>query len=371
MINLKWLLVIVFTLALSACSDEEDAVDASTEVLLPQNAPRPVIELFTVEVETFTEVINATGTIAAKQTSKIGPLVEGILEKVYVRVGDRLQKGDPMFQMRASEYQQAVDQADAVYQVAQAELDLGIKKLNRAKRLHQDNLLSQSDLDLIETAAKVAAAQFGSAQAALASANQRLKDTLVVAPFNGTVTGRFADEGVYMSNRFSMGGQSAVVELSEAEIVAGIMRVPEAQLPKLKLGQKAILYQSDASDGYESEVFIINDRVDPMTRTGEFRLPVENPDYKIKPGQFTHATVFMAARDFIKVPRTAVVEEDGVQFVFRKNGNVWEKIRVTAIAFDDESLEIQAGLAAGQGIARLAQLNSKTSPLREALYVDR
>lgn len=367
----RLLLVSIFTIALSACSTEEDAVNASTEVLMPDSPPAPIIELFTIKTESFTEVIEATGTIAAKQTSKIGPLVEGILEKVYVRVGDRPRKGERLFQMRISEYQQAADQAGAVLQVAEAELGLGIKKLNRAKRLHQDNLLSQGDLDLIETAAKVANAQFISAKAALASANQRLKDTLVLAPFDGTVTGRFADEGVYMSNRFSMGGQSSVVELSEADIVAGIMRVPEALLPKLELGQKAILYPGGVSAGYESEVFIINDRVDPTTRTGEFRLPVQNLDYKIKPGQFTHAKVFMAARDIIKVPRTAIIEEDGIQFAFRQNGNRLVRIQVKAIAFNDEFLELKSGLAAGQKIALSAQHISKTSLLREAHYVDR
>ena len=371
MIIFRRLILVVLTISLSACSGEQEALEASKEMAVQTSPLPPDIEIFTVEVEPFTEVIKATGTIAAKQTSRIGPLVEGVLEKVYVRVGDRPRKGEPLFQMRVTEYQQAFDQATAAFQVARAELDLSIKKLKRAKRLRQDNLLSQDDLDLTETSASIARAQLNSAQASLAAANQLLKDTLVVAPFDGTVTGRFADEGVYMSNRFSMGAQSSVVELSEADIVAGIMRVPEAQLPKLKLGQSAILYPGEVNEGYESKVYIINDRVDPTTRTAEFRLPVQNKDYKIKPGQFAFAEVFMAPRDVIKVPKTAVVEEQAHQFVFLQQDNSWVKTKVKSIAFDDEFFEIQQGLSAGQKVARLAHLVSKNSTVREAHHVDR
>ena len=371
MSQFRWLLVAMFVVLLGACSGDEEAVNDLKEVPERDSPSPPVVELITIENEFFTETIKATGTIAAKQTSKIGPLVEGVLEKVFVRVGDRPIKGEPLFQMRVAEYQQAADQAEAAFQVARAELDLSIKKLKRAKRLRQNNLLSQDDLDLTETSARVARAKFDSAKALLSSANQRLEDTVVVAPFDGTVTARFADEGIYMSNRFSMGGQSSVVELSEANIVAGIMRVPEAQLPKLKLGQSAVLYPGEIGGGYESEVFIINDRVDPATRTAEFRLPVRNEDYKIKPGQFAHAEVFIAPREIIKVPRTAIVEEGGRQFALQQKGAGWVKTPVKAIAFNDEFLEIYEGLSAGQKIARLAHLVSETSPSSAAYYVDR
>ena len=48
---------------------------------------------------------------------------------------------------------------------------------------------------------------------------QNLKDSTVVAPFRGVVTERFQDEGVYLSNRFSGMGNSAVLELQEIQIV--------------------------------------------------------------------------------------------------------------------------------------------------------
>lgn len=371
MSSYRLLLATSLLILLSSCTGDEKPEATATRA--PQgNAPRaPELEVFTIKTETFSETIKATGTIAAKQTSRIGPLVEGVLEKVFVRVGDRPRKGEPLFQMRIAEYQQAVDQAKAALQVANAELGLQVKKLTRAKQLRIDNLLSQDDLDLTETSVSVARARSNSAHAALASAVQRLKDTLVLAPFNGTVTGRFADEGVYMSNRFSMGGQSSVVELSEAEIVAGIMRVPEAQLAKLKLGQRAMVYPGELSVGFESEVFIINDRVDPNTRMAEFRLPVQNDDYKIKPGQFTYAEVFVPPRELIKVPRTAVLELDDGQMVLVKMGGTWVRTPIKAVAFNDEFLEVLQGLSVGQQIAFAAHKVKDLTTNMTASHVDR
>ncbi|MEL0145148.1 MAG: efflux RND transporter periplasmic adaptor subunit, partial [Alphaproteobacteria bacterium] len=240
------------------------------------------------------EVIRASGTIAAKQTSRIGPLVEGVVDEIFVRVGDRPRRGDPLFRTRQNDYRQAVNEAQARLDVVRAELELKQKRFVRARSLVARNLLSQEQFELTETDVAVAQAQLRSAEAALATAEQQLGDTIVHAPFDGTITGRFADEGVYMSNRFSMGGQSAVVELAEAHIVAGIMQAPEAVLSRLRLGQRALLYVGESSPPRETEVFIINDRVDPATRMAEFRLPVRNDDYAIKPGQFVRAEVHTA-----------------------------------------------------------------------------
>ena len=359
--------MIPLTILLSACAQEVPQQSVSEKA---QDQTPAAIEVYEIHSETFSETIRATGTIAAKQTSRIGPLVEGVLETVYVRVGDRPRKGDPLFKMRTEEYQQAVDQAQAQLLVAQAEMQLSVKKLSRAKELRRDNLLSQDDLDLTETSARVAQARYKSAKALLASAQQNLRDTIVVAPFDGTITGRFSDEGVYMSNRFSTGGQSSVVELSEAEIVAGIMRVPEAQLSKLKLGQRAILYPAGSDQGYESEVFIINDRVDPTTRTAEFRLPVKNDDYTIKPGQFTSAEVFVEPRDLIKVPRSAVNNESASTTVFIRQNTKWIEHPVKVKAFDDEHFEVLEGLVAGQEIALVANTFSLDSLVDTQNHVD-
>ncbi|MBX3707083.1 MAG: efflux RND transporter periplasmic adaptor subunit [Pseudomonadales bacterium] len=293
------------------------------------------------------EVIRASGTIAAKQTSRIGPLVEGVVDEIFVRVGDRPRRGDPLFRTRQNGYRQAVNEAQARLDVVRAELELKQKRFVRARSLVARNLLSQEQFELTETDVAVAQAQLRSAEAALATAEQQLGDTIVHAPFDGTITGRFADEGVYMSNRFSMGGQSAVVELAEAHIVAGIMQAPEAVLSRLRLGQRALLYVGESSPPRETEVFIINDRVDPATRMAEFRLPVRNDDYAIKPGQFVRAEVLTGKTTALTLPRSTIRETQGQKFVVLVDGQSTERRNVQVRDLNTDDVEVLAGLKEG------------------------
>ncbi|MFX3658397.1 MAG: efflux RND transporter periplasmic adaptor subunit [bacterium] len=221
------------------------------------------------------------------------------------------------------------------------------KRFVRARSLVARNLLSQEQFELTETDVAVAQAQLRSAEAALATAEQQLGDTIVHAPFDGTITGRFADEGVYMSNRFSMGGQSAVVELAEAHIVAGIMQAPEAVLSRLRLGQRALLYVGESSPPRETEVFIINDRVDPATRMAEFRLPVRNDDYAIKPGQFVRAEVLTGKTTALTLPRSTIRETQGQKFVVLVDGQSTERRNVQVRDLNTDDVEVLAGLKEG------------------------
>ncbi len=369
------LIIMIFSIA-SGCEPVSQAqqVDQSTRTEhTATRGTRPIIEVVTVSRTIHQETINATGTVAAKQTSRIGPMVEGIIEKIFVRVGDRPRKGDPLFQVRTVEYEQLVDQARAALSVAYADQELRMKRLQRARQLATRNLLSIDELDLTTAAAKVAQANAEGARSSLAAAEQHLKDTLVLAPFNGTVTGRFADEGVYMSNRFSMGDQSSVIELSEAEIVAGIMRVPEALLRKLKLGQRALVYPGGSIEPVESEVIIINDRVDSNTRTAEFRLPIKNDDYLIKPGQFIRAEVMTEPMEIFQLPNEAVFEKNGESHVALLGIAGFKPHVVRTQRVSDRIIQVLEGLQEHQQVALNPKLALETPALADLVisYVDR
>jgi len=375
MYPLRLILIILLVTTTNGCepasqAEQNDQITPTEQMV--KKAPT-TIEVITVKKTNHQETISATGTVAAKQTSRIGPMVEGIIEKIFVRVGDRPRKGEALFQVRTVEYEQSVEQSRAALMVANAELELKMKRLKRARQLVAKNLLSMEDLDLKTAEAKVAQANAEGARSSLASAKQHLKDTLVLAPFNGTVTARFADEGIYMSNRFSMGGQSSVIELSEAEIVAGIMRVPEALLQKLKLGQRALVYPGGSIDPIESEVLIINDRVDPATRTAEFRLPIRNDDYVIKPGQFIRAEVMTDAVKIIKLPKAAIFEIGGQSHVALLGKFGFKPVAVEVEALDDRVAHVLQGLEENQQVAMDPKLALETPALKDLVlsYVDR
>lgn len=313
------------------------------------NAPLPtiVVELVRVREVERREVVVATGTIAAKQTSNIGPLVEGVIERILVRVGDKLKKGDPLFLTRKAVYERRVREVEAASKLAEAQLVQAHRTFKRIKELAQSQAASKSRLEDAETQVLIMEAQRDQAAAAYETAKQDLDDTTVRAPFDSVVTERFVDEGVYLTNRFSMGSQSAVVQLQEAHIVGAVVRAPEAALPKLRLGLAGKLFIEGTPEPIDSEILILNDKVDYQTRTVEFRLPIANPEYRIKAGQFVRAEIYTDPVTLKVVPRAAVRGQPGSYYVFLAQDGRAALVAVEAVELDADLMRLLSGVSAG------------------------
>jgi len=306
-----------------------------------KNKPLHVTQVRRVGVEKF---VFASGTIAAKQTSHIGPLVEGVIEKIFVKVGDRVKSGDALFQTRQVDYIRSLEAAKSAMDLANI---LGVqanRNYDRARELAEQGNISQARLDDIETSNQVAIAKIQQAKVALETAEQRLADTVVQAPFNGTITGRNVDEGVYLSNRFSMGGGSAVVRIQEIEIVAAIVQTPEKNLNLLTTNQLATVTIQGHDEVYDSFVYVLNDLVNPQTRTVELRLPIKNEDYKIKPGQFAEAKILLPQHEALVIPRNAITGGVKKYSVFVARDNVAIQLNIQTREYNADQVEITSGL---------------------------
>ena len=106
-------------LALAGCSSEskpEDAPSAATQAIEVQGA--------LVRAEQLSLPVRASGTVAAMQTSTVTALVEGPVDRVFVRVGDRVSKGQPLLRIRQADYQRRASEAEAAVRLACTRLRL-------------------------------------------------------------------------------------------------------------------------------------------------------------------------------------------------------------------------------------------------------
>ena len=177
--------------------------------------------------------ITVSGTIAANRTSNIGALADGVIDRIFVVVGDRVKKGDRLFQTRQIDYRRRVDEAEASLDIATAKSKNSEKLRQRYANLIESDAVSRVDFEEIETRALVAGAEVTLRQAQLQTARQMLEDTIVKAPFDGAITARYIDEGVFMASRFSGMGNSSVVQVRECEIAAAILFAPESKIEKI------------------------------------------------------------------------------------------------------------------------------------------
>lgn len=293
--------------------------------------------------------IVGTGTIVADKTSRIGPLVEGQVANVMVRIGDRVKKGAPLFQIRPDSYRFAYETAKSSLDVAEAQAIDARPAFERTKKLYSQGTASQSSYDTARGALAVVEARITSAKVAADQAKHDLDDTVAYAPFDSVVTARLADEGVYLSNRVP-GGNSAIVELQKIDVVTAVVQVPARELEKLRAGAPVTLHIDGLTEPRWAAITVINDRVDVATRSLELRVNIGNGDYAVKPGLFVRAEILPASREAVVIPRETVTGVTGAAHVFVLDNGKAVRRPVDVVDFDAEQVEVMSGLKPGERI---------------------
>jgi RND family efflux transporter MFP subunit len=362
--QLVW--TVALAIATTGCGAPETAEPEAS-------APKPIVVRRVAVLETELVVpVFGTGTIAAHKSTEIGPRVDGIIEEIFVKVGDRMQAGDPLFQTRQVHYQIRLDEARQSLLLAEAELAHAKRERDRIESLHTSSVASEDRLDEVRTGHDIATARLGKVRAAHARALQELADTTVHAPFAGAITHRYVDEGVMM--RTMMSGNSPVVQIMKMDIVAAIVQVPEVYLSQIHIGTPGRLKIDGIDRIIESEVYILNDLVDPVSRAFEIRLPITNKDFEIKPGLFAQAELLPESRRVTVVERGAVLGVEGNRYVFLKEGDTAVRRPIKARDLDAMRLEVIDGLSAGEYVLsgpNLRRLSPGTPVVVEGSHANR
>lgn len=349
---------------LSGCdqlSEEPVAVQPVQEVARVITPVR--VTTFHPEQVDLVEPINVTGTVLAIKTTNIVPLVGGLVEEVFVRVGDHVKKGQPLLRMRARDFQVKVDRLSHALKLAQAEQKNAEGDLGNARSLAKRRALSQEQLADRQTQYEAKTAEVGIARANLSEAQQELRDSITRAPFVGTVTQRNVDEGAYVAS--FMRTSQPVMQVQKIDIMVAVVFVPETYLRSIHLGTKGTVRVPGLGKSFESEVHLINDRVDAATRSIDVRLGLPNPDYEIKPGLFIEVDLQPDPRSALVIPDSAVSGLGGNRYVYVVEGELAIKRTVETRELGDNRLEVLSGLSKTDKIIR----GNETGQLQDQLPV--
>ncbi len=334
---------LVTGLALAGCGESAKNTP-KTEVAIP------VVSYAATSME-IQDRIAGTGTIAAARTTDIGPRVDGIVDAIWVRVGDTVVADQPLFRTRQREYDLSVKELEQKLAQAKADLDKTERDQIRTADLKSRGVASQTSLNDVMTRLEQAKAQAGVMAAQLDRARQAMADTIVRAPYAGVVTRRNVDEGTFMNSRaMAMGSNSstAAVQIMEIDVVAAIIQVPSVYVGRLAIGTPGRVHVDGLDDVWDSKIIIVNDRVDTATRAVEVRLPIDNKDRRIKPGLYTRVELLPPPRPAIVVDRRVIQGAEGDRFVFLADAGKAIKRAVTIRDLDSSKIEIVAGLIPGE-----------------------
>ena len=108
------------------------------------------VETVIVERSNLSQPVQGRGTIAAFQRSNLGALVQGPVDRIFVRVGDRVAKGAPLFRTRQADYQRRLNEALAAVRLARAEAQQAERTNERVQALKPRGFVSLSRVDEAE-----------------------------------------------------------------------------------------------------------------------------------------------------------------------------------------------------------------------------
>lgn len=257
-----------------------------------------------------------TGRVSARNQTEIYPEVVGPVTDVYVDNGDYANAGDPLVQLRDSEYVERYEQAVAGLEIARAQTrqaDANLEQLeNQARRvreLTERQLETTANLETIEVQVAVARAnvdlrqaQENQAQSQLEERRLELVNTTVRAPISGLVGLRNAERGQMASTGTALFLIGAVDEV-RIEVL-----LTERMLNYIREGMSVNLYSENwPGIMLDAGISRISPFLDPETLRTQAYIDMTNPDQLMRPGMFVNVDVLYGeSEQAVLIPNSAI-----------------------------------------------------------------
>lgn len=343
-------------LLLISCSSKKDDKNLN-ELALP-----------VFEVDTTTVILDNDflGTVEGKYDVEIRPQVEGVLQQAYVDEGDHVEKGDKLFKIDPSQYQEDLNSAIAEENVEQANLINAQTEVDRLKPLVENEVMAPVRLQKEQSNYKVAEANLKQASAAVSNARIVLGYTTITAPVSGYI-GRIKKR---LGNLVKPSDDEPITVLTGVQEIYVYFSVNESDFSKLiktdptvrdtvskekgkEIGQRVSLILPDGTE-YSEDGFIdaTSGQVNRKTGTVTIRATFPNENAVLRSGN----TVTLVRHDLKKgrilIPQKATFELQAKKFVIKltpEGYTVRQLIEIESEAPNNQYI-VSAGLQKGDRI---------------------
>jgi HlyD family secretion protein len=179
--------------------------------------------------------VSATGTLSAVQTVQVGTQASGQISAIYADYNERVRKGQLLARIDPPLQNQAVEEAQAQLERAQATMEQAESDHTRNKQLFDARVVTASEFSTVQSNFLVQKANVKSALIALERARQNLSYTKIYAPIDGVIVERNVDVGQTVAANFSAPQLFLIArDLSDMQILAS---VDESDISSIRTGQ--------------------------------------------------------------------------------------------------------------------------------------
>ncbi|MBA2564166.1 MAG: efflux RND transporter periplasmic adaptor subunit [Gemmatimonadetes bacterium] len=317
--------------------------------------------------------ITANGYVVARTKASVASKISGRLDFLGVTEGSKVEKGEVIARLESADYVAGLSQARADVARARAALiearadrDQLRRDDDRMRRLLEGGMISQQQAEAVaanlaaaEARVSVEQAQVQASQAAVEIATANFENTVIRAPFDGTVLRKDAEVGEVVAPSVTGGGltRGAVVTMADLATLEVEVDVNEAYIARIRDDQPARVQLNAYPDTtFAGEVRQIVPTADRQKATVLVKVSILDRDPRILPEmgakvEFAEdAGEASAGPARIFVPAAAVRDVGGRQLVWLVRDERLERREVEAGPVSGDWREVRSGLTGGEQV---------------------
>lgn len=314
----------------------------SAIAILGNEEKLPLVNTLTAKKEVFNHYLELQGDVSTKQNVLIYPEMAGTLQRVHVKEGDRVSRGQVLA---------TIDDGGLSSQLNQLKTQASLAKttFERQERLWNQNIGSEIQYLQAKT-------NYEAAENMVSQAESQLGKSTIRAPFSGIIDDVIKDQGTVVAP-----GQGSevfrIVNLSDMYIE---VEVPEAYIGNVTKGKEALVYFPVLGDSIVTKIRETGNFINPANRSFEAEIPVPNKEGKIKPNLTAKVNINdYTSEDAILIPTSIISENaEGEQYVFvadeanAEGESVVKRTIITTGKTQGAEIEVLTGLNDGDHIIK-------------------
>lgn len=295
------------------------------------------IEASRVEVGEISRRVTTVGKLRANQFVVVKSEIHGRIKELLFEQGADVEEGQIIIQF---------EDAGLAADVKQAEAELAHRKaaFERIDSLYVKKIESSKNRDEAQAAYQMAEARLESAQV-------KLDQAAIKAPFSGTIGIIDVSPGAYVQ------AGADLVKLVDTSEVLVDFKIPEKYVNDIGAGQLAEIKVDGFKEPFRSLVQAVDSQVDHLSHSIAVRSSIQNDEGELKPGVFANVSLVIGRKnDAILIPDSSVDREGEIEFIWAVHKGKATRRRVLTGTRESGKIEIVAGLKQGDIIVTAGQI---------------
>jgi len=317
--------------SLRGTSNPSTAVSEERKVEVTEVVPRPI-----------SYTVSAVGSLKSLEDVTISSKKSGFIDKIFVKEGDRVRKGQILVQLDDVDAKLQVDMSEAKVKEAEVALETDRNTLTRYQRLLESKVIPQQTFDDLNLKVKLDEARLTMAKTELNMARQNLSDHRILSPIEGIVHLKIAALGEHVN----VAPKDEILKIVQMDPLEIEFYVPESLAGVIPMGSKIQFFlKAFSEERFFAIIQFISPTADPTTRNVKMKATVQNPNYRLKPGFFAEVSIQTGGNPAaLIIPESALFSQEGKFFVYTVGDGVAKRKEVTTGVRFEGKVEILKGI---------------------------